>query len=126
MLTFAAIKAIAENCLQFIKGVFTGIQSPKLLLVFVFIYCPYLLPGEPCLRKQSSEGEMQDEQPARKVGRFALTGNEEAVEALSVASSAQVVSGGAFAAEKSPSVCQGELSIVSSSVMQERNRPCPP
>ena len=54
---------------------------------------------------------MQDEHPARSVDRFALTGNEETVEALTATSSTKVVSGGASAAEKSPSVCQGEAGM---------------
>ena len=68
--------------------------------------CP---PGVACLRKQSPEGDMQDQPPAKRVVRCALTGSEGTVQAVSVSSSAPVASGGAVAAERSPPVCEGEL-----------------
>ena len=84
-----------------------------------------LSPGEPSLRKRSPEGALQDQPPAKRVVRCALTGSEGTVEALGVSSSAPVVSGGAVAAERSPPVCEGELCGVSSpSVRLGWNRPC--
>ena len=57
---------------------------------------------------------MQDQPPAKRVVGCALTGSEGTVQAVSVSSSAPVVSGGAVAAERSPPVCEGELCGVSS------------
>ena len=67
---------------------------------------------------------MQDQPPAKRVIRCALTGSEETVEFGGVSSSAPVVSGGAVAAERSPPVCEGELCGVSSSLRLGWNRPC--
>ena len=68
---------------------------------------------------------MQDQPPAKRVVRCALTGSEGTVQAVSVSSSAPVVSGGAVAAERSPPVCEGELCGVSSpSVRLGWSRPC--
>ena len=67
---------------------------------------------------------MQDQPPAKRVVRCALTGSEGTVQAVSVSSSAPVVSGGAVAAERSPPICEGELCRVSSpSVRLGWNRP---
>ena len=66
--------------------------------------CP---PGVACLRKRSPEDDMQDQPPAKRVVRCALTGSEGTVQAVSVSSSAPVVSGGAITAERSPPVCEG-------------------
>ena len=79
------------------------------LLVLVFNSCPCLSPGELSLRKRSPEGALQDQPPAKRVVRCALTGSEGTVEALGVSSSAPVVSGEAVAAERNPPVCEGEL-----------------
>ena len=98
------------------------IQWPSLL---VLVSCLGLSPGEPSLRKRSPEGALQDQPPAKRVVRCALTGSEGTVEALGVSSSAPVVSGGAVAAERSPPVCEGELCGVSSpSVRLGWSRPC--
>ena len=68
---------------------------------------------------------MQDQPPAKRVVRCALTGSEGTVQAVSVSISAPVVSGGAVAAERSPPVCEGEPCGVSSpSVRLGWNRPC--
>ena len=95
------------------------------LLVHVFNSCPCLFPGGPLLRKRSPEGALQDQPPAKRVVRCALTGSEGTVEALGVSSSAPVVSGGAVAAERISPVCEGELYGASSpSVRLGWNRPC--
>ena len=84
-----------------------------------------LSPGEPSQRKGSPEGALQDQSPAKRVVRCALTGSEGTVEAVGVSSSAPVESGGAVAAERSPPVCEGELCGVSSpSVRLGWSRPC--
>ena len=98
------------------------------LLVHVFNSCLCLSPGEPSLRKRSPEGALQDQPPAKRVVRCALTGSEgtvEAHQALGVSSSAPIVSGGAVAVVRSPPICEGELCGVSSpSVRLGCNRPC--
>ena len=92
---------------------------------FVFTSSAACPPGVACLRKRSPEGDMQDRPPAKRVVRCALTGSEGTVQAVSVSSSAPVVSGGAVAAERSPPVCEGELCGVSSpSVRLGWNRLC--
>ena len=68
---------------------------------------------------------MQDQPPAKRVVRCALTGTEGTVQAVSVSTSAPVVSGEAVTAERSQPVCEGELCGVSSpSVRLGWNRPC--
>ena len=57
---------------------------------------------------------MQDQPRAKRVISCALTGSEGIVQAVSVSSSAPVVSGGTVAAERNPPVCEGELCGVSS------------
>ena len=97
------------------------------LLALVFNSCPCLSPGEPSLRKQSPEGALQDQPPAKTVVRCALTRSEgtvEAHQALGVSCSAPIVSGGAVAVERSPPICEGELYGASPSVRLEQNRPC--
>ena len=81
---------------------------------FVFTSSCCLSPGVACQRKRSPEGDNQDQPPAKRVVRCALTGSEGTVQAVSVSSSAPVVSGGAVAAERSPPVCEGEPCGVSS------------
>ena len=83
------------------------------LLALVFTSCPCLFPGEPLLRKRSPEGALQDQPPAKRVVRCALTRSEGTLEALGVSSSAPDVSGGAVAAERSPPVCEGKLCVFS-------------
>ena len=90
-----------------------------------FDSCPCLSPGEPSLRKRSTEGALQDQPPVKRVDGCALTGSEGTVEALTVSSPAPVESRGAVAAERSPLVCKGELCGVSFSSMRLGcNRPC--
>ena len=103
------------------EGVHWVIHWPS-LLALVFKSCPCLPPGEPSLRKRPPVGALQDQPSAKRVVRSALTGSEGTVEALGVSSSAPVVSGGAVAAERSPPICEGELS--SPSVRLGWNRPC--
>ena len=69
--------------------------------------------GESSLRKRSPEGALQDQPPAKRVVRCALTGSEGTVQALGVSSSNPGVSGGAVATERSPLVYEGELCGVS-------------
>ena len=84
--------------------------------------CPCLSPGEPSLRKRSPESAPQDQPPAKMVVR---TGSEGSVEAVGVSSSAQVVSRGAVAAERSPPICEGELcGVPFPSMRLGWNRPC--
>ena len=71
-------------------------------------------PGVPWQRKRSPEGDTRDHPPAKTVARWDLTDSGRTVEAVSVPTSAPVVSGGAVAAEKSQPVCEGELCGVSS------------
>ena len=103
-------------------SVLTSYQQVKRL---VFNSCPCLSPGEPSLKKRSTEGALQDQPPAKRIVTIALTGSKGTVEAVGVSSSAPVVSGGAVAVERSPPICEGELCGVSSSSMSLGwNRPC--
>ena len=91
-----------------------------------FDSCPCLSPGEPSLRKRSSESALQHQPPAKTVVRCDLTGSERSVDAVGVSSSAPVVSRGAVAAERSPPICEGELcGVFFPSMMLSWNRPCP-
>ena len=69
-------------------------------------------PGVPCQRKRPPESDTQDHPPAKTVAGWDLT-DSGIVEAMSVPTSAPVVSGGADATERSPPVCEGELCGVS-------------
>ena len=87
-----------------------------------FDSCPCLSPGESSLRKGSPECAPQDQPPAKMVVR---TGGEGRVEAEGVSSSAQVVSRGAVATERSPPICEGELcGVPFPSMRLGWNRPC--
>ena len=66
-------------------------------------------PGVPWQRKWSSESDTQDHPPTKTVARCGLTDSGRIVEAVSVPTSAPVVSGGAVATEKGPHLCEGEL-----------------
>ena len=68
---------------------------------------------------------MQDQPPAKRVVRCALSGSEGSVEAVGVSSSAPVVGRGEVAAERTPPICEGELCGVSFPSMRLGwNRPC--
>ena len=78
-----------------------------------FNSCPCLSPGESSQRKRSPESALQDQPPAKTAVRCNLTGSERSVEAVGVSISAPAVSRGAVAAERSPSISEGELCGVS-------------
>ena len=70
-------------------------------------------PGVPWQRKRSPESDTQDHPPAKTVAGWDFTDSGRVVEAVSVPTSAPVVSGGAVATENSPPICEGELCGVS-------------
>ena len=81
-----------------------------------------LSPGEPSRRKQSPEGVLQDQPPAKRIVRCALTRSEGTVEALGVSSSAPVVSGGAVVAESPPNRLQTVESEVQTDCWQAKEQ----
>ena len=93
-----------QDCSQLVIYCLINVSSPPI------VAHP---PGVPWQRKRSPEDDTQDNPPAKTVARWDLTDSENIVWAVSVPSSDPVVSGGAVATERSPSICESELCGVS-------------